>query len=264
MRLIAAMVALVAISGCTASASETTELPAETTTLLAATTPDIDPVGETTTTSFIPTGQSQSAEDALRDGVIAELAAMDFDDRVHQYPEHFGPTRVETSEGVWIISVPYAQVEGVDPCELGDPAGVYGLDWICPFEYGEILLLDSATREIQKAYPFSALEPRALAVTEDAIYCIRQGDGAAPDSRLCRIDRTTRDITVRVFPSTVDSMFDPSLDAWIYIPDTWTFEEPAGLVLFEEIVVRDDTVFIAGHSGSAEVDPLTLELTLEG
>jgi hypothetical protein len=81
---------------------------------------------------------------------------------------------------------------------------------------------------------------------------------------LCRIDRTTGDISVRVFPSDVDSMFDPSLDAWIHIPDTWTFEEPAGLVLFEEIEVRDGTVSITGHSGSAEVDALTLELTLEG
>jgi hypothetical protein len=263
MRLITAMVALVAISGCTGSAAETTELPAETTTSLAAA-PDVEPVEETTTTSFIPEGPSQSAEDALRDGVIAELAAMPFDDRVHQYPEHFGPTRVETSEGVWIISVPYAELEGVDPCELGDPTGVYGLDWICPFEYGEILLLDSATGEIQKAYPFAALEPRALAFTEDATYCIRQGDGAYPDSMLCRIDRATGDISVRVFPSDVDSMFDPSLDAWIHIPDTWTFEEPAGLVLFEEMVVGDGTVSITGHSGSAEVDPLTLELTLEG
>lgn len=258
------MIALLALSGCSGPSSETTELHAETTTSLVAATPESDPVEEATTTSFIPPGPSQSAEDALRDGVIAELAALSFEDRVHQYPEHFGPTRVETSEGVWIISVPYAEIEAVDPCELGEPAGVYGLDWICPFEYGEILLLDSATGEIQKAYPFSALEPRALAVTQDAIYCIRQGDGAASDSMLCRIDRTTRDITVRVFPSDVDSIFDPSLGAWIHVPDTWTFEEPSGLVLFEEMEVRDGTVFIAGHSGSAEVDPLTLELTLEG
>lgn len=147
------MVVLVALSGCTGSASERTDAPAETTTSLVATTRDVDPVEETTTTSFIPTGPSQPAEDALRDGVIAELAALSFDDRVHQYPPDFGPTRVETSEGVWIISVPYA-VEDVYRCELGDTAGVYGLDWICPSEYGEILLLDSATGDIQKAYPY--------------------------------------------------------------------------------------------------------------
>lgn len=69
---------------------------------------------------------------------------------------------------------------------------------------------------------------------------------------------------MRVFPWAVDSMFDPSSGNGIYIPDTWTIEEPAELVLFEEMVAGDGTLSITGHSGSAEVDPFTLELTLEG
>ena len=127
-------------------------------------------------------------------------------------------------------------------------------------EYAEILLLDPQNGEILRAYPFPGVPPQSLQVTDDAIYCIRQGDGALGDSMLCRIDRSSLEATVRVFPSSLDSRFTQGGDWWA--PAYWTIADPTGLALWQELDTAGDVITISGWSGTATVDPATLDLLL--
>jgi hypothetical protein len=201
-------------------------------------------------------GPSQSAVDAARDGIVPEVAALPDRLRLGRYPEYFGPTRIETPEGVWMISLTDKEIPEAEGCLLGDSSGVYGRDYGCSYDYAEIVLLDRETGAITRAYPFPGMAPRALLVTDDAVYCIRQGDGAYPDSMLCRIDRATLEPYVRVFPSVIDSAFGGDR----YVPDYWVADDPVDYVLWSNLTVVDGTPTIAGWSGTATVDPATLEL----
>ena len=214
------------------------------------------PVG-TTVAVTVAAAPSQSEADADRDEVVPAVAALPFDVRVNQIDELSGPTRVNTDEGTWIISQPRVDLEPTNPCLLGDTDGVYGLDYVCVFEYGEILLLDHETGQIIRAYPFTGFKPQTLQATSDAVYCIRQGDGGLPDSMLCRIDLTTLDATIRVFPSALDYSGPPS-DSWI--PANWTYDEPTDMVLWSNLDATDTSVTISGGSGTATIDPDTLAI----
>jgi hypothetical protein len=211
-----------------------------------------------TVTLTVATSPSQSEADAARDQIVPALAALPADVRINQKEEDLGPTRVDTAEGGWIISQPWAgRPAPTVPC-LGDPGGTYGLETVCIDEYAEILLLDSRSGDILRAYPFPGLGPLSLQATDDSIYCIRQGDGGLPDSMLCRIDLATLDATVRVFPSALDSGFSLKPDRWV--PASWTIDDPTDLVLWEHLDISADGITISGSSGSATVDPDTLEL----
>ena len=203
--------------------------------------------------------ESQTPEDAARDGVVPALAALPVDLRVAQVPEVFGVTRIETPEGTWTISSPKPEIPNlIRSCLLGNSNGTFGLDVICISEYAEILLLEPGTDRILRAYPFASIGPQALELTDDAVYCIRQGDGALPDSMLCRIDRTALDATVRVFPSTIDSAVGPG--SGHHIPSTWIIDEPTNLALWQRLIISDGLVRISGLAGMAKIDPLTLEI----
>lgn len=210
---------------------------------------------------------SQSAEDAARDGVVPEVAALPFDVRVDAV-DMGRVTRIETDEGVWVLSRPVlehielADLEHIDlagGCALGateDPDAVQGRDVICVLEYGEVLLLDPDESEILRAFPLPGLPPQTLAVTDDAVYCMRQGDGALPHSALCRIDRSTHDWFVRIFPSAAMSIEDSG----VYLRDGWQVDEPVKGPLFDDLLAVEDRLIAVGHDHLIPVDPATLEL----
>lgn len=208
-------------------------------------------------------GASQSPADAERDGVLAEIAALPFDVRVGPMWSDAGTQdRIVTDEGVWVVSRPDQERIEPDARLRGDPTGLYGRDYIHLSGYGEVLLLDADETEILRAYPFPEVGPHALAATDEAVYCTRQGDGGIPDSMLCRIDRESLEALVRVFPwdDTSQFLLEP---VETYVPDHWIVDEPVGEVLFGDLQVIDGELVSVGQEGHARVDPDTLELLEE-
>ena len=175
----------------TVPTTTTTSAPVTTTTTLAGTATTLEAVAEEP--------PSQSGEDALRDGVIPEIAELPFNRRVRIELE-------ETSdEGVWMLTRLSRAVEDEsmeNGCALGDPLGVYPIDVVCATEYGELLLVDDGT--ISKAYPMPGAPPSWIHITDDSVYAGHVGDGGLPDSTLVRIDRDTQEATVVVIPAEVD------------------------------------------------------------
>ena len=76
---------------------------------------------------------------------------------------------------------------------------------------------------------------------------------------MCRIDRSTLEAVVRVFPALTDSAV--SEGSRIFIPPNWIIEEPSDLVLWQRLRIEEAGLRIEGISGTAKVDPVTLELT---
>ncbi len=157
---------------------------------------------------------SQSPDDADRDGVVAEVAALPFYRRVNVQSE------VVADEGVWMLTELSRAVEEesyATGCGIGDPQGVYPIDIICAVEYGEILLV--ADGAIDEAYPMPGAVPSWIHVTDERVYGGRIGDGALPDSTLVRIDRATLEATVVVIPSPLDGGTE-WLPDWHLAPDS--------------------------------------------
>jgi hypothetical protein len=211
----------------------------------------ITPVPGASTAAPAP---SQTADDAARDGVVPAVAALPFRARVAIV------TSEVTPEGVWALSRM--------PLESGDPAsggvgtpGAYGRTFVSAAEYGEVLLLDPTRSRILRAFPLPGLPPQRLLVTDAAVYCERQGDGALPDSMLCRIDRQTLSWKARIFPSTLDSGFaPPSPDR--FLPANWLISAPLGVAVFQTLQFQGGELLVAGDRASGRIDPLTLELAL--
>lgn len=216
-----------------------------------------------TETTVGPDGPSQSPADARRDGVIPEVAALPRSARVH--PMASGGNLVQrlvTPEGTWVISS-LSRVSG--GC-LGNRAGQQGLDFVC--HYSEVLLLD-ASGAIVRAYPFEDLPLLELALAGEAVYCGRQGDGGFPDSVLCRIDRRTGELLVRVFPwgggpDPVSTTFTPY--PWLVVGDVVTDGAigavPYGPVVsgpFHGLRVDGDGSLRAGGPTGPRFDAVTLE-----
>lgn len=192
---------------------------------------------ETTTTSTPPTSTpltgseaisydfegppSQSMEEAEGDGVVAELAQIPLAVRAEPLLE------VETPEGSWVVAQPTQELIDAsmdEGCLLGDP--VLFSTALCTMEYGEILLL--AGDSVVKAYPFPGVPPTWILVVPEAIYAGRRGDGGLPDSTLVKIDRTTLEADVRIFPS--DPANPPEvLDGW-QVVDTKAYSDLVGVV----------------------------------
>lgn len=169
---------------------------------------------------------SQSPEDAERDHVVPALAALPLAQRAE------AQRWFVTGEGTWALATGVAPAGGEgDACAIGDPAGTRGVDWICPSDYGEILLVDHEGRVLH-AYPMPGVKPTWFWATEEAIYAGRTGDGAAPTSTLVRIDRTTYESQVLVFPH-------PGSTQERVLPN-WS-EAPAGAVIGDLVRVGDET-----------------------
>jgi hypothetical protein len=192
-----------------------------------------------------PSVPSQSAEDARRDGIVPAVAALPLAQRANVV------TEAVSDEGVWMLTrLPStAWDEGII---VGDTTGVQGRDWVHGFEYAELLLVDPDRQRVLRAYPLPAVPPTSLLVRPDAVYCAQQGDGALPDSMLCRVDRRTFALTVRVFPHETTPAQAPR--------PGWTWDEPGAGAFFEEVTVCGDALCVRGGDGQREVDPVTLEL----
>lgn len=162
-------------------------------------------------------GRSQSPEDARRDGVVPEVAALPLPVRTERI------TAVDTDQGTWATSrlgdaaEPYTDGN----CAIGDPDGTYGVDYVCAAEYGELLLLDKAGR-IERAYPTPGLPPDWVHVTDDYVYAGHVGDGALPDGSLVRVDRETLEATVVVMVAP-----DPDRAEGLPWPEAWIVPTPA-------------------------------------
>jgi hypothetical protein len=198
-------------------------------------------------------GPSQSAADAKRDGVVPAVAALPFGVRVAPL------STVRLNEQLWVISrLGDTSGTGVD-CE-GPEEGEYGVDWVCSSEYGELLLLNRRGTKILRALPLPSVPPQHIAVTDDAAYCGRAGDGGLPHSMVCRIDRRTFETTVWVFWDSdhVAQTPEPSL-----LPGWKLHEEYLPMYKFQ---ADDDAVWAKDfHTGNTwtKLDPVTLEIVDE-
>ena len=195
-----------------------------------------------------PDGPSQSPADAARDGVVPALAELSVAERVSIVASE------STPEGVWAIS----EIPTDTPDHLiGDGAGIHGTDFISALEYHEVLLLTNDRSRIVRAYPLPNQPAQLMLITDDAVYCARQGDGGLPDSMLCRIDRQSLDITGRIFPYTDESSYGPPEGA-VLPHGAWTVE-PLSPVVVVETLGFDGWVVTTGHDGVAHHDAVTLE-----
>lgn len=212
-------------------------------------------VAPTTPASGSNTTNSQSSQDAARDGVVPALAALPLRERVD------AAAAVDTAEGRWVFSTPDHIPAGAAPdCALGDPLGRRWRDFLCIDEYGEILLMNADDTRIIRAFPLPYSHTTTqLAVTDKAVYCSSQGDGGLPDSLLCRIDRTTFKMLVRVFPWQTDSVF-ASQGPELYDPATWILDQPRG-AMFDTLAVSGGHIQISEGGDRADVDPQTLQLS---
>jgi hypothetical protein len=147
--------------------------------------------GTTSTTTPPVEDASQSPEDAARDGVAPELAALPLDLRAEQL------VRVEGGTGdfavghrgySWVLARASQELQG-----LGD--------------YGEILLLDQDDA-IVKAYPMPGAIPTWILIDDSAVWSGRTGDGAVPDSTVVRIDRRSLEAEVLVVPAAFEGGTD--------------------------------------------------------
>lgn len=163
-----------------------------------ASTSTIDSATLTTVSAASPDpGPSQTPEEAVRDGVVPELAALPYSLRVEARSE------VPTDEGTWIVAVPtpeLTELASENGCGFGNLDGAYPTEVICAVEYGEILLVDGEG-QIVRAFPMPGAIPGWIHVTEESVYGGRIGDGALPNSTLFRIDRQSLEATVVVIPS---------------------------------------------------------------
>ena len=92
-----------------------------------------------------------------------------------------GQTRATTPQGVWLVS-----------------------------GSGELVLFDPAGTRILRRYPFAGVPPQWLLVTPAAVFCGRAGTTDLPDAMVCRIDRTTGELRVRVL---ADRRAEPDTNA---------------------------------------------------
>lgn len=196
-------------------------------------------------------GPSQPIGEASRDGVLPALAALSFEDRVDVQ------AAIPSSEGVWVISRPGPGAdEAADGCRLGIEEGRYPTEMICTLEYGELLLLDESREHVLRAFPLPAVPPDYLAITDDAVYCGRHGAGGLPDSMLCRVDRQTFDMVVRIFPSQEESIV---VQPCFYPPSGWVIE--AGYLEVADFSIEGSALRTADTAGVwREIDGRTLEV----
>ena len=209
------------------------------------------PAMTSTTQAFADGPPSQSPEDAARDGVIPELAALPL------HVRNVIPASVMVPEGEWAISEPSQAVLDLadDSCHFGDLSGTPHVDSICAGEYSEVVLLD-AEGQLARAYPMGGVKPSWIHVTDDAVYGGRVGDGGLPNSTLFRIDRATLELRGLVFPSSEgpgipgqDGFLGRTAASWRVAPD--------GVTLGALVTFGDDDV---GTAVTSVIGPLGVDL----
>ncbi|MEA1903427.1 MAG: hypothetical protein U9N56_07865 [Actinomycetota bacterium] len=198
---------------------------------------------------------SQSGEDAERDGVVPELAALPKTIRsVPLLPA------IATPEGNWTIEVPssgFIAMARDNDCLFGNINGSYPTEVICTQEYGE-LLLSGLDGTILRAYPMPSAVPSWLLLTDQYVYVGHIGDGGNPRSVIGQVNRATYEPTFLVFggdgqdwPTTWEAV-DPTLyEGLIEITQVWE-DSPQGRVLADSWI------------GSVWVDQEGLRALFEG
>jgi META domain len=190
-------------------------------------------------TSGLPALPSQSSGDAARDRVAPNVASMAFGRRVRRIePVVDGASvRAEVREGVWMISA-----SRYEPLPR------------------EILLLSRDEGTIIRAFPLDPTPPQWLLVTDRAVYCGREGDGAIPDSMLCRIDRRTGELLVHVFrcDASCDGLRPEDIEDRA---GRWTFSVRPAHAAFTHARLEGDRLVVSNANGSQtlRVDAATLE-----
>jgi hypothetical protein len=129
---------------------------------------------------------SQSAAEARMWDIYPEVAALSLAERTTRAKGD--PEPVVTAEGVWQLAHPdisaiLSEDDGCAP-RYGRPR--YRL---CSSGYSEIQLLAPDRSRLLRVYAFPEIPVQWFQVTRDAVYCGRTGDGAVPESMLCRIER---------------------------------------------------------------------------
>jgi hypothetical protein len=191
-----------------------------------------------------PPARSQSPSDAARDGVDEKIARLGFAQRVTVVnPLRDGTlTRQTSREGVWVVSQlkEYSTADGFTP-------------------YGELLLLNPAGDRILRTFPLLDLPPEWVLVTPDAVYCGRQGDGALPDSMVCRVDRKTLTYTARVFPLKDSVYHDWTAADVAHRPGDWSLAPPTTHAAYCRPALTEAALHLSCPLGSSTVlDPVTL------
>jgi hypothetical protein len=204
-----------------------------------------------TTTTVVLEPPSQSKADARRDGVVAEVAELPLRLRVEIISE------VAADEGVWAITHLADEADQLaDGCRLGPGTGKYPTDFICTYEYGEVLLLDTERKSILRAYPLPGVPPEFITVTDDAVYCGRTGALPLNDSMVCRIDRSALTETVKVYQPGLDSVI---VQPCFFPPASWSVAEE--LLEMTDLVATTNGVFAQALDGTwTHLDPIDLSL----
>jgi hypothetical protein len=231
--------------------------------------PAVNPPTPTVTTPP-PTTESagsQSFPDAARDGVNLFMAWLSVSQRVAP-SEPFtrvGTTRITAPEGTWVISEPdlepYRNPATSCVVRKGKGEGKTRNAYDICYGYSEILLMSTDLKRILRAYPIPDLPAQWLVLTPDAIYCGRQGDGAIPDSMVCRIDRSTHAFTGRVFPHSglADPPVPHTFAGW---PGTWSNNPPTSRTGFDRATIDPTGALrISNAQGKSTItlDPITLK-----
>jgi hypothetical protein len=192
---------------------------------------------------------SQTPAAAKRDGVFPRVAVLPYGQRVDAI------STVRIDDDTWSISrLPARGAERVG-CSAPKKDRIYGRDYVCGSEYGELLQVDG--KRIVRAYPLPSVPPQHIAITEDAVYCARQGDGGLGTSMVCRVDRRTNELAVRLFPSTTEPGSFVSGD--LVPPDTWEIDDEELEV--NKFAVDDAGVWAKAYKGAwTKLDPETLEI----
>jgi hypothetical protein len=194
--------------------------------------PEPEPTLSPTPTAFRTpsTGPSQPVADAQRDGVPTTVAALPFLERVHTR------ARLRTPEGIWVIS--------------RNEDGLPDLP-----EYAEILLLDQQEASIVRAYPLESVPPRWLTMTDQAVYCGRNGAGEMPYSMVCRIDRRTFAARIRIYTD----------ERWIPGDHPHGWELDPFQLQITDLVADDVALWVRSRNeGWARLDPNALSIVQRG
>lgn len=176
--------------------------------------------------SVVPSDRtsSQTQEDAARDGVYPQIAALSWKQRAGsgKVLKTMLSTVGDQALTLKLVRPDLSGVKGfgADGCLAPvDPDRAYP---VCQNgEYTELLAFAAGTKKIVRAYPLAAKMTWMMGIGNN-LYCGRDGAGALPDSALCRLNLKTLDLTGTVFQCDESrGTCGPGDEALSQYPGTW-------------------------------------------